>query len=47
MSKWKCIDSFLMLALVAAKNINIPAMGNRVQPVDIYHRDWQLVRDNY
>ncbi len=47
MSKWKRIASFLMLAFVAATNLTLPAMGHRVQPVDIYHRAWQLVRDNY
>lgn len=47
MSKWKRIVSFFMLAFLATNSFVSPAMGHRTQPVDIYHRAWQLVRDNY
>ncbi|HNH74340.1 MAG TPA: hypothetical protein PLF23_11215, partial [Candidatus Obscuribacter sp.] len=47
MSQWKRIVGIFMLALMATGSVSLPASGHRTQPVDVYHRAWQLVRDNY
>ncbi|MBL0187400.1 MAG: S41 family peptidase [Candidatus Obscuribacter sp.] len=47
MSQWKRIVCICMLALMAGSSINVPAMGHKTLPTDVYHRAWQLVRDNY
>lgn len=36
-----------MLVLLLVGAVYQPAFGHRAQPVEIYHRAWQLVRDNY
>ncbi|HEY9776027.1 MAG TPA: S41 family peptidase [Planktothrix sp.] len=38
---------FLAAATVASFVYSLPSQAHRSQPVEIYHRAWQLVRDNY
>lgn len=47
MSQFKRIASLLMLAIVAFSQVTLPVSAHRIQPTDVYHRAWQLVRDNY
>lgn len=46
MSQLKRIVSVFTLACLALAGLQ-PASGHRSQPVDTYHRAWQLVHDNY
>lgn len=47
MSQFKRIATFLMLAIMTLSQVALPVRAHRVQPADVYHRAWQLVRDNY
>jgi carboxyl-terminal processing protease len=46
MSQFKRIVSVFVLTFMAFAGLQ-PASGHRSQPVDTYHRAWQLVHDNY
>lgn len=46
MSQFKRIVSVFVLIFMAFAGLQ-PASGHRSQPVDTYHRAWQLVHDNY
>lgn len=46
MSQFKRIVSVFVLTIMAFAGLQ-PASGHRSQPVDTYHRAWQLVHDNY
>lgn len=43
----KRIGSFVLAATFCAGMLLQPAQGHRSQPQEVYHRAWQLVRDNY
>ncbi|HIA53793.1 MAG TPA: S41 family peptidase [Candidatus Melainabacteria bacterium] len=43
----KRISALLLSAFFVVSMLYQPASGHRSQPVEIYHRAWQLVKDNY
>src|ERR1700722_19073889 len=43
----KRIGSLFLAFFVFSSMTYQPAQGHRSQPQEIYHRAWQLVRDNY
>lgn len=47
MKRLKRIGSLALAFLVCSSMMYQPAQGHRSQPQEIYHRAWQLVRDNY
>lgn len=48
MKQMKRIGPYLLACIVGASMMYVqPAQGHRSQPQEIYHRAWQLVRDNY
>jgi carboxyl-terminal processing protease len=47
MSQLKRIASIFVLVCLTMTSVYQPASGHRAQPVDTYHRAWQLVHDNY
>jgi len=47
MSQFKRIATIFVLVCMTMTTVYQPASGHRSQPVEIYHRAWQLVHDNY
>ena len=47
MSQLKRIASICTLVCLSLTTVLQPASGHRSQPVETYHRAWQLVKDNY
>jgi carboxyl-terminal processing protease len=47
MSQLKRIATIFVLVCLTITSVYQPASGHRAQPVDTYHRAWQLVHDNY
>jgi carboxyl-terminal processing protease len=47
MSQLKRIASIFVLVCLTLTSVYQPASGHRSQPVEIYHRAWQLVHDNF
>lgn len=47
MKRLKRIGSLALAFFVFSSMMYQPAQGHRSQPQEIYHRAWQLVRDNY
>lgn len=47
MKRLKRIGSLALAFLVCSSMMYQPAQGHRSQPQEVYHRAWQLVRDNY
>lgn len=48
MKQMKRISTFVLATAMAASIFyQLPAQSHRSQPQEIYHRAWQLVRDNY
>jgi carboxyl-terminal processing protease len=47
MSQLKRIASICTLICISLTTVFQPALGHRSQPIESYHRAWQLVRDNY
>ncbi|MBS1996798.1 MAG: S41 family peptidase [Cyanobacteria bacterium SZAS LIN-2] len=47
MSQLKRIATIFVLVCMTITSVYQPASGHRSQPVEIYHRAWQLVHDNY
>ncbi|MBI2812030.1 MAG: S41 family peptidase [Candidatus Melainabacteria bacterium] len=47
MKRLKRIGSLVLAFFVCSSMMYQPAQGHRSQPQEIYHRAWQLVRDNY
>ena len=47
MSQLKRIATIVVLFCLTMTSVVPPASGHRSQPVEIYHRAWQLVHDNY
>ncbi len=47
MNQMKRICALFVVGLLLAMMIYQPASGHKVQPSEIYHRAWQLVKDNY
>jgi len=43
----RVVTPLLSLLLVCTMTYQQPAQGHRSQPTEIYHRAWELVRDNY
>jgi carboxyl-terminal processing protease len=41
------VGSTLFVLTVIISMMHLPAQGHRSQPLEIYHRAWELVRDNY
>lgn len=47
MKKLRSVGSLLLVLVAVISMLHQPAQGHRSQPQEIYHRAWQLVRDNY
>jgi carboxyl-terminal processing protease len=47
MSQLKRIATIFVLVCLTFTTVYQPASGHRSQPVEIYHRAWQLVHDNF
>lgn len=47
MKRLKLISLSLIAALIVVSMIYQPAQGHRSQPLEVYHRAWELVKDNY
>lgn len=47
MKHLKRIGALILAAFIVVSMLYQPAQSYRSQPVEIYHRAWQLVRDNY
>jgi carboxyl-terminal processing protease len=47
MKRLKRIGSLVLAFFVCSSMMYQPAQGHRSQPQEVYHRAWQLVRDNY
>lgn len=47
MNRMKRICALLIAGFLIAGMVYQPALGHKVQPDEVYHRAWQLVKDNY